>query len=67
MNIEITKIVIEQSTKNILITYIEENNIQYPTIKGLNSLIISDWEFIDDHPEIIPYREIAWKDKERPE
>ncbi|MCL1653777.1 hypothetical protein M2T28_14225 [Elizabethkingia miricola] len=56
---------IETSSKNIILTILE--NEQYVIKRGLNPMIKADWEYIDKSPELIPYREIAWKDKTRPE
>lgn len=56
---------IEMSSKNIILTILE--NGQYTIKRGLNPTIIADWEYIDKSPELIPYREIAWSGKIRPE
>ncbi|MDV3537886.1 hypothetical protein CMU94_01960 [Elizabethkingia anophelis] len=66
-NIQIKSIQVEQSTKNIIVTYIINDNSNFPTIRGLNVNNKNDWNFIDKHLELKPYREIAWKDKTRPE
>lgn len=61
---KIKYITFEVSTKNIILTIVD--NPLYPAKRGLNPTILADWEFIDQTPELIPWRDIAWSGMERP-
>lgn len=61
---EIKDITIELSTKNIIVTYLDDRG--YTTKKGFTSSNLGDWEELEKDAETAKVLNCFWGDLERP-
>lgn len=64
MNKKLLDVTIELSTKNIIVTFVYENGLSER--RGFSPVIPQDWDSIEEHVELIPYKNIAWNGLNKP-